>query len=490
MPIIPMAQWMPDASPLHGGSAVAINVIPRSASSYGPFYGPNLVAAAPPDALLQAIGVQSVTGASWVFAGSQTALWRLEVATGVWANVTGTAAIQASTGIRFWQFAQFKNQVVAATGGSVPAIFDMTANTAFATLPAGAPIASFAATVKSFLMLGRTNDPVGGVAPWRVWWSAINDPMTWPAPGTAAAQIAESDYNDSAGPLGQITGVVSNLANADGAILYQHGVQRVIYTGPPDIFQFPPAVGVKGCVAPGSVIVDNSKVYYLAEDGFYSFDGAVATPIGAGRVDRWFLANWVGNPPGQVGALPYPRAVFAYSSPINRSVAWLFVSTANLFPGGVVIPDMILVYCWAFDRWSTAKVSARFAFDFIHQVGLPPRAGFFDAQSNLVEMGGVGGAALAAVASTIELQPVPGGRCFVRSARPLVDGGNPSVQIAYRNTLQVAQSYGPDVAANPRGEAPQRVESRYVSARVSQPAGAVWTHIEGVDPTIGPAGTR
>ncbi|MEJ0071186.1 MAG: hypothetical protein WDO24_23335 [Pseudomonadota bacterium] len=100
-----------------------------------------------------------------------------------------------------------------------------------------------------------------------------------------------SSYNDLTGSGGWNQGIVGNLGNADGAIFQEHAVFRMMYAGPPNVFDFLPAEGVKGCPAPGSIIQVGAVVYYLGEDGFYAFDGASSTPIGVDLVDKYFYAD-------------------------------------------------------------------------------------------------------------------------------------------------------------------------------------------------------
>ena len=103
------------------------------------------------------------------------------------------------------------------------------------------------------------------------------------------------------------------------------------------------------------------------------------------------------------------------------------------------------------------------AFDTAH------KAGFFN------------GAALAATVETLEDAPGKGRLVRVRSARPLADGAAASIALGTRNRQSDTVSWGSAVAANVLGACPMNTATRYVRGRVTVPAGAVWTHLLGID---------
>ena len=134
-----------------------------------------------------------------------------------------------------------------------------------------------------------------------------------------------------------VTGLVSNLGGADGAVFFERGVQRMIYQGPPAIFGFYPAEGVRGCNASNSIVQVGPVVYYLGEDGFYVFDGTSSQPIGAQRVDKWFFGN--------VDQTHIDKVIGAVDA-INKIVFWVYPSIGST--DGVC--DQVLLYNWAINR--------------------------------------------------------------------------------------------------------------------------------------------
>ena len=361
-------------------------------------------------------------------------------------------------------------------------------------------------TPKNFLMVGNTEDPVGGLGPQRIWWSANGDATTWPAPGSNAAIEGQSDFNDFEGNFGEITGLVDSLANADVAIFFRHAVWRGLYAGPPVVFDFFPTENVRGCPAPNSIIVLGSVVLYLGEDGFYTFDGAVSTPIGADKFDNWFFANVnQGYLFNVVGAANVP----------NKLAMWGFPSQAA--SGG--IPDTILLYRWDIGRasyisvgsggveWIMRALSWGVTMDGMPALGytdtdtLPASldssiwvgdAAVIAAVNGAHELAYFTGPNLPAQVATQTKQLTPGRRTYVQSARPLVDlsTGTPTIAFAARVDLYDPETFGTAVAPDVSGECPQRSDGRYHNALVQMPLGALWTHIIGVDTTFVPGGFR
>jgi len=91
---------------------------------------------------------------------------------------------------------------------------------------------------------------------------------------------------------------------------------------------------------------------------------------------------------------------------------------------------------------------------------------------------------------TSELQPFPGRRALITGTRPLVNGGIPSVALGTRSRLVDPVSFNAATAMNSLGTCPQRASGRYVRAEITLPAGAAWTHMQGLELEATPAGVR
>lgn len=287
-----------------------------------------------------AVGIDS-SGNVQAFAGTATKLSRLTGQQIAWTDVSGDTYSTLSTD--FWRFGQFGERVMATNYRDPIQSYVMGTSTDFADLSSDAPKAKYLATVKDFVFAGNTNDATDGVKNQRVWWPKINDPTTWPTPGTSTAIADQSDFQDLPGNHGEITGLVGNLGSADAAIFLERAVFRVFYTGSPNIFAFQAAEGLRGCPAPNSIVQLGNVVYYLGEDGFYAFDGTTSIPIGAQKIDKTFWADLDQSVPERVvGAI----------DPISRVVFWAYPGQNNSSGN----PNRILSYNWVIGRWSISEV--------------------------------------------------------------------------------------------------------------------------------------
>lgn len=367
------------------------------------------------------------------------------------------------------------------------------AGTITPTIQTIAPQAKYADIAKNFMIVGNTNDQTNGPQPQRVWWSALNDPTNWPTPGTTIAAIYQSSYNDLFGPGGEITGIVGNLGTADVAVFLEHEVWRGVYAGPPVIFDWFPAEGVRGTRMPNSIVHLGPNVYYIGEDGFYVFDGTTSTPIGVNKVDKTFFANLDQNNLDKV---------YGAADPINKYIYWIYPSTS----ASGAVPDSVIIYNWVLDRWSSAQQTCEVifrslsfgytldgltAFGTLDSLTLPfdSRAwtggsvilSGFDSSHQLAYFNGPN---LKATIETSEFSPAGDGYTYVKNTRPLIDGGTPTVAVAARVRLVDPINFGSASNMNSLGTCPLLANGRYIRAQVQVPAGQTWTHFQGVDMDI------
>ena len=218
----------------------------------------------------------------------------------------------------------------------------------FADLSADAPKAKFIAVVRDFVMTGFTNDATDGNKPYRVRWCGIGDATSWAVSGTTQADF--QDISD----MGDITGLVGGEY---ATILMEKGIVRGSYIGSPLIFQFDKVETVCGCKVAGSVCNVGHSVFYLADDGFYMFDGERSRPIGAEKVNRFFLEDWNGE---------YAKNMSASADPLRQIIVWSYASTDSTDGS----PDKLIIYNYALDKWSTASIAVDIVAPFILLVTL------------------------------------------------------------------------------------------------------------------------
>lgn len=503
--LIPLSAkpWRPDLPSVGSGySSYVRNVLPRTATTYGPFPDFQQYATAPLDARCQgAVSILDSADNVNTFAGTGTDLFQMTVAGPTFSNVSSSVGAYHCGSDETWSWALFGDNVIAANIGDPIQSFVLGSSSVFGDLSSGAPKARYVAVVKGWLFAANTFDGVDGDVPWRTWWSAYNDPTSWPTPGTAAAAAAQSDFNDTVGQGGWIQGIVGNLGTADAAVFFEHAVWRVVYSGPPTVFTFSPAEGVRGTPAPGSIVQLGAYVYYLGEDGFYVFDGTNSQPIGADQVDRTFFAD--ANP-------AYLHRMIGAVDPVNKMILWAYAGAGNNQGN----PNRIIVFNWFTGTWAIGDIDTEIIFrsltfgyslDGFDATGynldtlpfsLDSRAwtggslllSGFDLSHT---MGYFSGAALAPTVDTEEIQPFRGQRTFVRNVRPIIDGSvTPSVAIGTRVTAESTVSYGNPSAMNSLGWCPMRGSAQYMRFRITLPAGQVFDHIQGVEIDGDPAGYR
>jgi hypothetical protein len=446
-----------------------------------------------------AITVTDSGGDSRLFAGDATKLYQMIAAATTFEDVS-KAGGYTTDAAELWAFAQYGQRIVATNFADAPQSYVMGSSTDFANLAAAAPKARYAAVVRDFLVLANTNDTVDGAVPDRVWWSGIDDPTSWLTPGTAAAQAVQSDRQDLRGLGGWNQGIVGNLGSADGAVFQERAVWRMIYVGPPAIFQFDQAEGVRGTPAPGSIVQLGAVVFYLGDDGFYVFDGTSSRPIGAQKIDKTFFAS--------VNDSYFARITSAVD-PVNKIVAWSVPSSSSA--DGT--PDTLWFYNWDLQRWSTAAVNHQmifrtlsfgqtleqldnvnasldalpFSLDSRAYTGAVPLLAGFNTSKKLAYFNGDN------LAATVETGEIAGGdnrRVFIQGIRPMVDGGTLTAAVGFRATPQAAVTFSTATSAGSDGRCPQRVSTRFARARVSIAAAGTWTHAKGVEVTARPEGLR
>jgi hypothetical protein len=299
-------------------------------------------------------------------------------------------------------------------------------------------------------------------------------------------------------------------------VFFERGVQRMIYVGPPDIFNFYPAAAVRGTTAPNSIVSLGEVVYYLGEDGYYMFDGNTSQPIGTAKVDAYFFT--------QLAAANY-NSVIGAPGIGSKIIAWAYTSTFS--PDG--FPDKAMIYRWDNQRWSEAITRVQWIARI--PVGrtniVPPLSAGQQGLGGINSAGYMGffaGQPMPAHIGTKVSQFNPDWRTFVSRTRPLVDVAstegdlltengltitteaasadasgipllleanvaNVTIAMSARNNYYDTEVFGPEVAPDISGDCPQRSEGRYHRARISIPSGT-WDKCMGVNVEGIRSGTR
>jgi hypothetical protein len=500
MPMIPLGEWLPDQPDFQNpGSSVMTNVLPRTASSYGP--------APQASATTGALGARC-QGAAFVrdaasnvlgFAGDATKLYRLSAGSSSWSDVSKGGGYTIATDER-WNFTQYGERIIATDFADAIQSYVMGSSALFADLAAAAPKARYMAIVKDWLMVANTYDATNGSCPQRIWWAAIDDPTNWPTPGTATAAQLQSDYNDLAGDGGWNQGIVGTLSSADVAVIQEKTIFRGMYVGPPVIFAFTKVEAARGTPAPGSIVVVGGIVYYLADDGFYAFDGLQSVPIGREKIDRTFWSEV---------ATSYLYRITSAVDPVNKIIYWAYPGPQS----SAGAPNRILAFNYDVGRWSRLEQDTEimvralatgytleqldafgtletlpFSLDSRAWTGGALNLACFDTSHKLSLFAG---SPLAATMDSSEANLNDKRLTHLSRVWPMVDTGSAQITIGSRNRLADAVSWGSAVSmTSTTGSCPVRNTAVYQRARITIPAGTSWTHAQGIQVDARKAGAR
>jgi hypothetical protein len=575
MAVIPFAEWRPDMPALGQWAREALNVVPAE-ESYRPLNALAGVSSALAARAQGAAWFRGTDGSTKMFAGDATKLYLLSGST--WGNATRLEAAKTITGItranpgvvtavghgysngdvvkitsvagmtqvnnqyfavtvvdvdRFsigvdttgytayssggsafkvtpytlggdgaWRFTQFGTLAIAVNGIDAPQKFDLGVGTNWAALAGSPPVGTFTTTVRDFVVMGKI-----GSAPQRVQWSGFNNAETW---GTSLSTQADlQDLPDG----GNVTGLVGGEI---GLIFQETSVRRMTYEGPPVIFRIDKIANDIGASVPGSVAGLLDMAFFLHKSGFYMVRaGQAITPIGRGKVDRTFWAEFdEANHFRSSSAIDPVRGLYVFAYPANGSNG---------------TPNRLLIYNWRTERWTRAVLDCQLVFGGVSQQAytleqLDPfgtletlpyslDSSYWTGTLSLLlfafdtshRSGSFSGPTLPATVETAEFPaslpmgasqgspPIaPGRRGVVRACRPLIDGGSPQIQIGARETQQQSSvSYAPATGLTAAGLAPVYSSGRYFRVRATQPAAALWSNMQGIDDLdVRPAGVQ
>ena len=457
-------------------SSYVKNVLP-TINGYGPLRGINPFTNAFPSNCLGLFGAVQLDGSSVFFAGSATKLYKLNGTTRNFDDVSrvlgGAYAVEAR---EMWDFCQFGNTLIATTTGNAPQAFTIGASSNFAALAGSPPQARRCSVVGDFVVLSSlTSNPN------RIQWSGINDATSWTV-GTN-----QSDYQEF--PDG---GFVQGVSGGEIGLVFQdRAIRRMVYTGPPNIFEFQRVSESKGVLMRYSICKSAGVTYFLSNDGFYKIDlSGQMTPIGANKVNATVLADL---------DIQDPRHMVGVADPVSPRIFWFYKSfnnsSGNFF-------DKVVIYDWNLDRWSYAELLTNCAAPMLQ---LSATLEGLDAVANLDaltfsldnytynyiqkiavmgsdgKVGFLDGDTLEAILDTPEGAIGNGVRTFVKDLAPVGDAGSAYLSVRYRDRLVDPLSQSPESVIGVRGYAPQRVNARFNTVRTRVPAGASWTYLRGVD---------
>lgn len=317
--------------------------------------------------------------------------------------------------------------------------------------------------------------------------------------------IRNSDFNDhtdwSGGAADQqplerggelVCGV--NLKNA-AAVIFQRDAMRLLQFGNAGggaMYSLQEIANGRGSVGKKSVIAFDGVVYFLSTNGFFRFSlNNGLEPIGAGKVDAWFLSR--------VALLDLPK-VQASIDPARKVVLWRYPMGTDSSPG---VTENVLGYSWEFDCWFTWSVSIAY----LSRVATPgytvgSAGAIFGPLSGAPKIAigdrfwQGGGEVLAALGPDLKYAAFSGGAqaatirtatgnspitTLIGWATPIDDAADGTLQLGVADSLNAALDWRPGETKVSAGRTPQRGRGLNVAFQRNIPAGATWTYVKGVD---------
>lgn len=375
-----------------------------------------------------------------------------------------------------WHFTQFGPNVLATDNNSKVQYWQVNSSVSFEDASADAPVAKYITTVRDFVVTAN----VGGVAN-KVQWSDINDFTNWTS---GSASQADFQLLPDGNTIQGITG------GEFGIIFLEKAVVRMSYTGSPLFFQFDTIARNLGCLASGSITQFGAMSFWLADDGFYSTDGNVVTPIGVEKIDRYFFDNLDYNSLSTISAS---------IDPVNKLVVWNYPKAT----GG----RELLMYNWQIQKWSRADTdvttmayaaTATTTLEALDNFGtidtLPASLDSSIWAGGIATLKGTRGQYIvafngsSATADIITPDIEIGFNSTITLARTQIDNGSSTVKVASRKMLDDTITFSSAVTTSDENRASLRSSGRYHRLSIT-PTGN-WTSAIGVDIDITPRGTR
>jgi len=483
-----LGKWRPDlaAVVLQNDLRVAKNAVPQGVG-YGPFGSLQQIGAygALGAYARGAVNLNDNAGVPQNFAGDATKLYHIQ--SGAWADVSKGGGYSLGTKTRWESTVYISNAtsrrpLVIFTCLDAPMqAYEVGGSAIFADLAAAAPRARHIAVIASHIIVGYTNDPADGTVPTRIWYPAIGNASSWPAPASTTAVSAQSGNNVLFGDFGDIMGIVGG--NLSGTIFQERCIRRADYVGQGIVFDVgKPVTSGGGLAVQGLAIpIPGGRVLYFNQDGWYIWDGSDAVGIGKDVVDVWFTGelqqdfsyrcSWVLDPdlpivhigfPGRGSISGQPNRIlhynwktqaFAYSDVLHDYLTLVVNPGPNLSMDRTPspIPDTLT------GSWDDVETASRVAGGFLtdHTIG------------------SFAGPALAARFETGDLELASGQRSLIGAVRPLVTGGTARVSVAGLAKINGTRSFSTPTSVHDDGHCDARIDGRYHSIALDIDAG--WT---------------
>ena len=425
-----------------------------------------------------AVYVRTAAGNYVIIAGTSTHLYRLNTTNYTWTDISGAAAPYNVPLQDSWTFTRFGDKLIAHNLSDPIQVYDIEAATPFTNLAGSPPKAKYSWVSGDFLILGYLEGTNGQKT---VKWSGLNN-IEWWTEGEKGSDVQELPEGDE---------IMGGFADTGGFNVIQRAAMQYFPFSPDSGFTFTRTVlnAKQGTLAPRSIVsIGPGRFFYLSEDGF--FGGVNRQPIGAERVDEWFLT--------QVDQT-YLGDVQGSADPYNKIVWWKYRGLNGSF--------YRLGYDWQLDRWCTTDLQvgemmslatpgitwdgldafyatiadASEAFDSRLFSGGRPTFATFTPDNKLAWFTG---ASLQATIDTYEIEFDSVNRTFLRGARVITDAplSTFSLQDGVKAYHGEATTWSASEVPNRAGLINFRQDGRLHKLRLVINEAAQWSTVTGVNP--------
>ena len=323
--------------------------------------------------------------------------------------------------------------------------------------------------------------------------SGFPNRVQWSALGDesswANSATTQADFQDIADG-----GAVIGLTGGEfGLVFMDRSIHRMSYIGSPLVFQFDNISRNQGCYEANSIIQYGGTSFFLSDDGFYACDGQRVLPIGNEKVNRYFFSDV------DEGLLSLMSSAI---DPFRKLVIWAYASKSS------ATVDKLLIYNYQTNKWTSGTTDASrvassstpsFTLDGLDVFGnLEQIMSSFDDRVWLggkMQFAGVKDAKIVTFSGAnntaiIETGDIemPGTTSAITLAKPIVDGGSGNVALVSRRLLSQQVVFGTQSVADSENRVSIRGIGRYHRLQLT-PTGQ-WTNTVGIDVDMNPLGSR
>ncbi|MCZ7480556.1 hypothetical protein [Rhizobium rhizogenes] len=455
-------------------SGNVVNAFPV-ANGWGPMPGLSVISDMLPAACRGAAYVRDSVGNYTIIAATASRIYKLNTTDYSWDDISGPSAPYNLPLVDTWTFTVFGTKLLIHNIADPIQAYDIETGADCVDLPGSPPHAKYSWVSGDFLVIGSLSGSNGEK---KIRWSGVNDIEFW--------TIGEKGADEQVLPEGEE--IMGGFGEQNGFYVINRSAMHFFVFSPSSGYTFTRQTlnPKQGAISAHSIVsIGPGLFFYLSEDGFFS--GAARKPIGAERVDKWFLS--------QVD-MAFLGEVQGASDPYEKIIWWKYRKTDGTYRR--------LGYDWQLDRWCTTDLQVgemmslvtpgvtwdglATLYSSIEEVTEPfdsrvflggrPTMATFTVDNKLAFFSGEN---LPTMLETARIEPDSLIRTFCHSARVITDASGYSVTDTVYAYHDAAGATSPPQTANRAGLLNYRQDGRLHKFSCTIPAGADWSIISDID---------